>query len=677
MSVSLSTFQAWLKNDNAIRCVLVEVDVKQFVGGSVVTRYLSNTGYVTSATDTPANTIYLPYISGGVKFTESLSVDGSFSLSYGDIELNNTSGNLDSWISDYWANRRIRVYIGDRTWVRDDFWLIFDGVVTGVDTRKRETLNLKLGDKLQRLNYPMTEAKLGGATSNADKLVPLCFGECHNVEPLLADPATHEYIVHNGTIEDIIEVRDNGVPVTVTEIPATGRFRLSSSPAGQITASVQGAVPSVNPIQRSQDLNFSQWIVTAVNNPAGTVVAPDGSAGAETITDTTANSAHGLSQAFTSLNATTYTMSVFAKAAGRTRFRLRNNGGVTVLFDLTAGTVLSTSGDGVGGIFALANGWYRCYMTWTTSGTSEAMQLRLADASSNDVYTGDGTSGISFWGTMVELGSIMSVYATASLDASQNNYHKSIPGIIKHIVTTYGNATNRFTMADIDHANFDTVHFLHAGQAASTTTNQVGIYIKDRTNVLEVCNNLAKSLGYRLVMTRTGLLKLVRIALGGAGTGTVVTSADMMDRSLYVSAMVPVKAGCQIGYCKNFTIQNNVALGVTENHADLYEQEWLTVTSTDSTAASNFNLYTEPALEETLLLTGADALTEATRRLNLFNVQRVQFKYKGYGHLMLESLGNPQTIQHARYGLSSGVTGLITGMTTDWLQQKAEIEVLI
>ena len=259
----------------------------------------------------------------------------------------------------------------------------------------------------------------------------------------------------------------------------------------------------------------------------------------------------------------------------------------------------------------------------------------------------------------------------------QNTYLCSIPGIIRRMVCNFGNATNRFTMTDIDHSNFETIDRLLMGTASGTATNQVGIYLKERTNVLEACNTLAKSLGYRLAMTRDGLLKLVRISLGGVGTGTVVTAADMVDRSLYVNAMVPVKAGCQIGYCKNWTVQNNVALGVTENHADLYQQEWLTATTTDSTAAANHNLYTEPVLEETMLLTGADATTEATRRLNLFNVQRVQFKYKGFGQLMLESLGNPQTIQHSRYGLTSGVTGQIIGISTDWLQQKAEIEVFI
>lgn len=677
MSVSLSTFQAWLKNDAAMRCVLVEVDVK-LSGGSTVTRYLSNTGYVTAAGDTPANTLYLPYVAGGVKFTESLSLDGSFSLSYGDIELRNVNGELDTWLNDYWANRRIKIFIGDKTWIRDDFWQIFDGVTTGIDTRKRETINLKLSDKLQRLNNPVSEAKLGGATANADKLLPLLFGECHNIEPLLGDPTNHEYVIHNGPIESIIEVRDNGVPVAFTPFLSTGRFRLSASPSGQITCSAQGAVPAVNLLQRSQGINFVQWAVNGVTNPAGSGTAPDGSAGAETVFETATTANHLIAQGFTSVATSTYMFTAFVKAAGRSQFVMSNGTGTrSAYFDLAAGTVTQQT-NATAYIIPMTNGWFRVAMSFAAVGTSETAQIFLLNTpNGSTVYAGNASLGLMIWGATVELGGLLNSYTAASLDAVQNTYLNSMPGIIRRMVCNFGNTTNRFTMTDIDHSSFETADRALMGQAASTATNQVGIYLNERTNVLDACNRLASSLGYRLVMSRAGLLQLVRLALPQATAGTSVTASDIADRSLFVSAMPPVKASCQIGYCKNWKTQDNVALGVTESHADLFEQEYLTVTVTDSAAASNYNLYVEPTTEETLLLTGADATTEATRRLNVWNVQRKQLKYKGFGHLMLEQLGNPQTITHARFGLSGGVTGQIIGITTDWLSQKAEIEVLI
>lgn len=236
-----SEFNAWLKDPTAIRCVLVNADVKLALSGTVVTRYLSSQGYTTRASDSPANISYMARISGGVKFTRSLSLDGQASLSFGDIELINTDGALDTWLDDFWVNRTVVVKVGDPRWALSDFRTMYTGTLTGIDSRARDRINLKLSDALQRLNTVVSEDKLAGTSLLEDKLLPLCFGECHNVTPLLIDPTTGEYKVHNGAIEQIIEVRDNGVPVEFTAYPSTGSFVLDAAPAGTITASVQGA----------------------------------------------------------------------------------------------------------------------------------------------------------------------------------------------------------------------------------------------------------------------------------------------------------------------------------------------------------------------------------------------------------------------------------------------------
>lgn len=255
-------FQAWLESPSAIRCALVEVVAN--ISGVETTLYLSNRGYVTGPAETPANKVYMPYLIGGVSFTESLSLEGSPSIGWGDLELKNADGSLDGYLDYVWAGRAVNVYLGDMSWPRADFQLIFTGLVDDLSSRSRDTLNIKIRDKLDKLNVSMTETLLGGSTSNKDKLLPLCFGECHNITPLLADPATLEYQVHNGAIEDIIEVRDNGVPVSVTKYLATGKFRLTASPVGEVTCSVQGAKPGGT--YSNQIATLVQHIVTTYGN---------------------------------------------------------------------------------------------------------------------------------------------------------------------------------------------------------------------------------------------------------------------------------------------------------------------------------------------------------------------------------------------------------------------------
>jgi len=227
-----------------IPCILVEVVAS--ISGIETTLYLSTKGYVTGAADSPANTVYMPAISGGVQVTEELSLDGSAAMAYGDIELYNVAGERDGWMDYVWSNRTVKVYKGNLGEARSTFTLLFDGVVDDIGSSSRDRINIKIRDKLQRLNCPVSDVKLGGITANADVVLPLVFGEVCNITPLLTNPATLEYQVYNGAIESIIEVRDNGVPITTfTATLATGKFVLTTAPAGVITCSVQGDKPIV------------------------------------------------------------------------------------------------------------------------------------------------------------------------------------------------------------------------------------------------------------------------------------------------------------------------------------------------------------------------------------------------------------------------------------------------
>lgn len=235
-------FTAWLTDQKAVRCVLVEA--VSSVNGSNVTRYLSSKNY----TDNVAGRIYDPIIAAeSIQLVERMSVDGQPSMSFGDIELYNLDGALDSWLRDIWVNKNITILIGDVRWLRADFTTIFSGTIDDIDSRSANTINIKVRDKLQKLNTPISEVRLGGASVNKNELIPLSFGECFNVKPLLSNPATLEYRVHQGgissnTIEGAIEVRDNGVPVgfSYVESLVKTRFTLTAQPFGQVTASIQG-----------------------------------------------------------------------------------------------------------------------------------------------------------------------------------------------------------------------------------------------------------------------------------------------------------------------------------------------------------------------------------------------------------------------------------------------------
>jgi hypothetical protein len=234
--ISDAQFAAWLEDSSAQRVTLFEVGAK--VAGEDKTRYLSNRAYTWSSA-----TPYQPVVAGGLKVAESISMDGAASLAAGDIELNNGDGSLDSWLDDIWANQPINAYVGDVRWDRADFRQVFSGTVIDIGCRSRDRLSLRLTNKLERLNTPVSDVKIGGTNAtNPDALVPVLLGECHNINPVQTNPATLEYAFGDGSNEGVIEVRTDGRPrADVTVTPSTGRFVFTSAVGpGAVTCSAQG-----------------------------------------------------------------------------------------------------------------------------------------------------------------------------------------------------------------------------------------------------------------------------------------------------------------------------------------------------------------------------------------------------------------------------------------------------
>lgn len=236
---------SWLQSSNPVRVILVEISGVYDEAGNAITSpfYLSNRPFGSTSQ------LYDNCIVGGVTFTESIDLRGQPNIGYGDIEIDNTGGSKDLWLNYIWANKPVDIYIGDASWPKDDFYKIFSGLIKDIDTRSRNTINFILVNKLQLLNEPLTTTVIGGSTAKSDQLVPLCFGECFNVTPVLSDATTFTYKVHDGEIEGVVEVRDIGVPVSFTQNQTAGTISLNSIPAGAITATVQGAKPTVGGIK--------------------------------------------------------------------------------------------------------------------------------------------------------------------------------------------------------------------------------------------------------------------------------------------------------------------------------------------------------------------------------------------------------------------------------------------
>ena len=155
-----------------------------------------------------------------------------------------------------------------------------------------------------------------------------------------------------------------------------------------------------NQLTYSEDFTNGAWFKTAASVTADATTAPDGTITADKIFATATSGNHFASRSAVALTGE-FTFSVFAKASEYSFLKLQDvNAGVfNGTFDLSAGTA---SGTGTA-IQSVGSGWYRCSITFTSSGSSVANAAVGAPSTSIN-YTGDGTSGIFIWGAQLETG---------------------------------------------------------------------------------------------------------------------------------------------------------------------------------------------------------------------------------------------------------------------------------
>lgn len=170
----------------------------------------------------------------------------------------------------------------------------------------------------------------------------------------------------------------------------------------------------------SQDLSGADWSSLGSTLSSNSATAPDGTTTADLVTEDGSSSAHGYVNNRTLATSTVYTTSFWAKPNGRTFAIMRYTGtgwlnsDQAAFFNLTGSGSLGTLGTGVTAtITAYPNGWYRCTSTYTTaasSGTGSGSRLAFSSADTTQIYAGNSSSGMYFWGVQQEAGRFASSY---------------------------------------------------------------------------------------------------------------------------------------------------------------------------------------------------------------------------------------------------------------------------
>lgn len=203
-------------------------------------------------------------------------------------------------------------------------------------------------------------------------------------------------------------------PVTAVEQPV-GRILDKSGNANHATQATAASRPTYraryNLLTYSEEFNDASWPKSDVSVSANATTAPDGTTTADKLIASATNANHLLNRTatFAAIAGTSYTFSIYAKASEyswtRLQFQATAFANNWANFNLSNGTVGSTSGVASASIVAVGNGWYRCTITMTTyASANSGVQPFVLDSDRSGVspsYLGDGTSGIFIWGAQL------------------------------------------------------------------------------------------------------------------------------------------------------------------------------------------------------------------------------------------------------------------------------------
>lgn len=672
--------QAWLEDSSAIRIVLVEAQVYNVLTSTNTYLYLSTDNYIT----TDGSISFLSIIKNNITLNETLSADGSGAMTFGDIEIANHNGEYDTYFDKdkyVWSNRTIKIYYGDARWtcanlaeIVSKFKNIFNGVIDDADSRNRVSFNIKIRDKLERLNAPLTSDKLGpygtwaGGQQNIDAIKPLVFGEVFNITPMVMDPSFLKYMFNNASSNALVEIRDNGAPLQTTIV--TGLVISATVSSGVITAASLSAggsnymisdkvyvidsnsnnnaiftanMQTVSSVNTLSILSVTSGVisigmkVTGIGIPSNTVIN-GGSGSSFTVNNTLPTST---SVSITGVNTIAVINITGVDGAGAVTSIIVEAGGTGYLGNGTKSTGLykiSTNRefsavDNSVGIFCLAKqpaGTITC----SVRGVNNSINL---------------TTGALVAGT----------------------YSNNIASIVSLIATQYGKENTRFSYTDLDLTNLSA--------AASSLT---GVVVSDTANVLTVCKQIVNSIGCQLFITRVGKLQILRYGAGYVNDRdiTTVTESDIVYNSLAISNRLGVVGAVKLGYAKNYTVQSNLLTRILPAHKDMFAQDWLSLTELNQFVIAKYALSQDITQTDTQLIDYAEALTEAKRRLDFYSSQRIVYKFTGISKLLGLKLGQQVTLIHSRFNLynsGSGVIGQVITLSPNWSTNRVDVEVII
>jgi len=325
--------------------------------------------------------------------------------------------------------------------------------------------------------------------------------------------------------------------IPVLETAASGVARFGHNPTTFESLGLLIEEQRTNLLTYSEQFDNVAWTKTQSSIVSNTVVAPTGLLTGDLHLPNTTAAEHSISQNFSFVSGTTYTLSIYLKAAGYTQCRIRFQSGAfggtaqSIDVDLVAGTAVSASGSPIPTITNVGNGWYRVTSTATAAATISAAVSVFPIIGGSTTGAGDGYSGIYIWGAQLEAGAFVTSY----------------------IPTVASQVTRAADAASMTGTNFSSWYNATEGTWFADFTPPTSDYLANKNLFLASDGTTSNFNGLRYVTS-------------GSRPGLGVTTAGTTQASIATTAMVANTAYKMAGAYKlnDFAVSRNGAAVVTD-----------------------------------------------------------------------------------------------------------------
>lgn len=183
--------------------------------------------------------------------------------------------------------------------------------------------------------------------------------------------------------------------------------------------------------------------------------------------------------------------------------------------------------------------------------------------------------------------------------------------------------------------------------------------LDDNQTVADVAANLARGIGGWAGFRRNGQFEIRRFA---PPSGMAIDSIDRIDlielkRSPLPSAYSPPPARRRVAYARNWTVQTDLAGGVTDERKSFAGQPYKLASTSDADATSiraDHPFAQDPEPEQTFFRDQAAAQIEAQRLLDRDRVERALYRATVPRRALYWNLGDEITVTYPRWDLTLG-----------------------